>query len=159
VTTNAIAKIEGFGAIARGFCDWCEGSEQAAMEHALAAGWLCKLYAAGLELQHAEFQGWDGGPKIPPIELAAAKTNLSGFNGWYYREFFDPDPLLDNEWCMGDAGDDLLDIYLDIKRGLMLFDDGRTEDASWHWGFLLRTHWGRHAVGAIFALHCMSLSK
>jgi hypothetical protein len=159
VTTTAIAQIDGFAAIARGFCDWCEGSEQAATEHALAAGWLCKLYAAGLELPHAELQAWEGGPEIPPLQLAKAKANLSGFNGWYYREFFDPHPLLDDDMCMGDAGDDLLDTYKDIKKGLILFDAGQAENASWHWAYLLRNHWGRHAVGAIFALHCMSLSK
>ncbi len=60
---------------------------------------------------------------------------------------------------MGDAGDDLLDAYKDIKGGLILFDQGQTAEAAWHWAYLQRTHWGRHAVGAIFALHCMSLSK
>lgn len=155
----AISRCADFAAIARGFCHWCEESEQAATEHALAAGWLCKLYAAGLELERAELQAWYGGPEIAPLELAAAKANLSGFNGWYYREFYDPHPLLDDEWSMGDVGDDLLDAYQDIKRGLILFDQGRADDAGWHWSYLLRIHWGRHAVGAIFALHCMSLSQ
>jgi hypothetical protein len=40
----------------------------------------------------------------------------------YYREYFDPDPLLDDEACMGDVGDDLIDTYQDIRSGLLLFE-------------------------------------
>jgi hypothetical protein len=157
--TKANPALDAFAHAARGFCDWCERSEQAAQEHARAAAWLCKLCAAALDLPRAENASWQGGPDIPPLQLSSATANLSGFNGWYYREYFDPHPLLDDESVMGDVGDDLLDTYKDIKRGLILFDEGKTGDACWHWAFLHRIHWGRHAVGAIFALHCMSLSK
>ena len=74
--------------------------------------------------------------------------------GWYYREFFDPNPSLEDEAVMGDVGDDLLDIYRDVKAGLVLMDQRKRVDALWHWAFLHRIHWGRHAVGALFALHC-----
>lgn len=101
----------------------------------------------------------DGLPDIPAQMLDQAKSNLAAFNGWYYREYFDPDPLLRDESGLGDIGDDMLDIYKDVRAGLLLFDAGQTADALWHWSFLHRIHWGRHAVGAIFALHCLSISK
>ena len=155
----AISALDNFAEVAKGFCDWCEGTNQAATEHAAAAAWLCKLYAAALDLPRVEPDNSELAPDIAPLQLSSAKANLSGFNGWYYREFFDPHPLLDSEWVMGDVGDDLLDIYKDLKRGLILFEGGKTGDACWHWVFWHRNHWGRHAVGAMFALHCMSLSK
>jgi len=66
---------------------------------------------------------------------------------------------LTDESCMGDVGDDLLDVYHDVRGGLVAFDRGEVNDAAWHWSFLHRIHWGRHAVGGLFALHCMHVSK
>ncbi|MNT90328.1 hypothetical protein D3C72_2312100 [compost metagenome] len=60
---------------------------------------------------------------------------------------------------MGDLGDDLMDAYQDIRAGLLLFDEGRARDALWHWSFMHRVHWGRHATSALHALHCMGISK
>ena len=54
---------------------------------------------------------------------------------------------------MGDVGDDLLDTYKDIKAGALLSQAGRVEEALWHWSFMHRIHWGRHALGALAALH------
>jgi len=45
------------------------------------------------------------------------------------------------------------------QEGLLLYEQGQTAEAVWQWVFLHRVHWGRHAVGAIFALHCLSISK
>jgi hypothetical protein len=101
----------------------------------------------------------DGLPELPPEALAAAKSNLGAFSGRYYREVFDPDPTLDEEPVVGDIGDDLLDTYKDIRAGLVLFDRGEANEALWHWAFLHRIHWGRHAVGAIYALHCLAISR
>jgi Domain of unknown function (DUF5063) len=70
-----------------------------------------------------------------------------------------PDPTLREEPVMSDVGDDLLDTYHDIRRGLLLFDAQQADEALWHWSFLHQIHWGRHAVGALFALHCLSISK
>ena len=67
--------------------------------------------------------------------------------------------MLDEESGMGDIGDDMLDIYKDIKAGCLLFERGEWTEAVWQWSFLHRIHWGRHAVGALFALHCLSISK
>ena len=77
----------------------------------------------------------------------------------YYREFFEPDPAPEQGSVVGDIGGDVLDIYNDIKAGCLLFDRGETNEAIWHWLFLHGVHWGRHAVDALFALHCLSIAE
>jgi len=39
-----------------------------------------------------------------------------------------------------------------LKAGLSLFEHGEVESAAWFWLFWFRSHWGRHAASAIFAL-------
>jgi hypothetical protein len=51
-------------------------------------------------------------------------------------------------------GDDLVDIWLDLKQGLLALEDGATpEDVVWEWRFGFYSHWGRHATEALRALH------
>ena len=151
--TNAFAEV------ARGFCEWCEGHSLGTEPEAVAAAWLCRLYAAALLLPAVGPENSEGLPALPQAEAARAQDNLSCFNGRYYREYFDPDPTLDEEPVMGDIGDDLLDTYKDIKAGCVLLARGQIAEAMWQWSFLHRVHWGRHAVGALFALHCLSISS
>jgi Domain of unknown function (DUF5063) len=153
------AATHAFAELARGFCRWCEGSPFAPEPEVMAASWLARLYAAALLLPSVGPENSDGLPDLPEAEVAQAQSNLACFNGDYYREYFDPDPMLDNASGMGDIGDDLLDTYKDIKAGCVLFDRAQPEEALWFWAFLHRIHWGRHAVGALFALHCLSISK
>lgn len=151
--------IANFADVARGYCSWCEGDSLGLSPEAQAASWLAQLYAAALTLPARDAENSNGLPDLPQPQADRAKANLASFRGWYYREYFDPDPSLADESCIGDVGDDLLDIYRDVRRGLFAFDNGEVGDAAWHWSFLHRIHWGRHAVGGLFALHCMHVSK
>ncbi len=54
---------------------------------------------------------------------------------------------------VGDVADDISDIYIDVRRGLDLFDRGLESDALWVWVFNFHIHWGKHATSAIRALH------
>lgn len=148
-----------FAEAAQAFCAWCEGPSLGKAKEISASAWLAKLHGAALVLPEVESDNEEGLPDLPEAALASARNNLACFNGWYYREFFDPDPTLEDEPVMGDVGDDLLDIYKDIKAGCLLFERGELTEALWHWSFLHRMHWGRHAVGALFALHCTAVSK
>lgn len=150
-----ISSIDAFAGIARGFCLWCESSSPGPASPRTAAIWLARLHAAALELPDAGPGNADGLPDLPADAEENARRNLSACNGWYYREFFDPDPRLVEEPVMGDVGDDLLDVDMDVRGGLVRFDDDDIEAALWHWAHLHRLHWGRHAVGALFALHCL----
>ena len=124
-----------------------------------AAAWLAKLYAAALSLPEVDSEYSEDLPEVPPVLHETAKRNLSCFRGMYYRQIFDPDPTLTEESVMGDIGDDLEDTYQDLRRGLLLFDAEQPLEALWQWSFLHRIHWGHHAVGAMFALHCLVISK
>ncbi|HEY4083917.1 MAG TPA: DUF5063 domain-containing protein [Burkholderiaceae bacterium] len=153
------ASIASFAEVARGYCSWCEGDSLGPDPESKAAGWLARLYAAALALPDREAESDEGMPDLPQPQADRAKANLAPFRGWYYREFFDPHPHLTDESCMGDVGDDLLDVYCDLRAGLVAFDVGHINDAAWHWSFQFRIHWGRHAVGGLFALHSMHVSK
>ena len=143
-----------FAALARGFCDWCEGPALPASADVSASIWLAKLHAAALTLPEVESENEDGLPPLPEDDASRAAQNLAAFNGFYYREYFDPDPLQSDDSVTGDVGDDLSDIYKDLRAGLVLYEAGKPVEALWHWSFLHRIHWGRHAVGAMFALQC-----
>jgi Domain of unknown function (DUF5063) len=157
MSSSQNADVNNFAEIARGFCSWCESSTLEGEADAQAASWLCKLYAAALTLPDVNSESSDDLPDIPLLLLERTKKNLASFNGRYYRECFNPDPSLSDEPVIGDIGDDLLDIYKDIRPGLVLYDSGETTEAIWYWRFLHNVHWGRHAAGAIFALHCLSI--
>jgi len=52
----------------------------------------------------------------------------------------------------GSLSEDILDIYMDVARGLAYLEAGLVADAVWHWRFTRETHWGDHAVDALRAL-------
>jgi hypothetical protein len=122
------ATLSSFNSVARDFCAWCEAGINRQYAAKQAALWLARLHAAALELPGAEPDHAQDWPDIPPPQLALAEANLSMFKGWYYRTVFDPDPNNAEVPVIGDVGDDLLDTYLDVKRGLLLAELGSARD-------------------------------
>lgn len=62
----------------------------------------------------------------------------------------------------GDLIDDLAAIYLDLKRGLLLFDahDGSTkEEAIWELRFGYEQHWGNRCMDALHVIHRYLIGK
>jgi len=52
------------------------------------------------------------------------------------------------------VADDLVDIWRDLKEGLLGLAEGAPEgDVIWEWRFGFYSHWGRHATEALRALH------
>ena len=145
--------------IAYGYCLWCESSSLGQNPEVSAALWLAKLYSSALTLPYVEDCGVYQPLNVEPALLERAKRNLAHFDGMYYQEYFDPDPGVDAASSLGDVGDDLFDTYQEIRSGLTLHENGQPTEAIWHWAFSHRIHWGRHAVGALFALHCLHISK
>jgi hypothetical protein len=66
---------------------------------------------------------------------------------------FDPLSVPPDEPVVGSLSDDLCDVYREVVSGLREYEAGRRAQAVWEWGFGLRHHWGKHATGAIRALH------
>ncbi|MBI3712443.1 MAG: DUF5063 domain-containing protein [Burkholderiales bacterium] len=159
--TNTYA-IDSFAERASRYCEFCEKTVFTSHHASQLSAFLCSLYEAALQLPKVGLGYWDDElPDVPESQLAIVKANLSDFNGFYYSQYFDPDPkfILTSEPSLGDVGDDLLDIYQDLKRGLLDFQLGKKDGALWYWSRMHSDHWGRHAVGAIFALHCLVISK
>ena len=50
---------------------------------------------------------------------------------------------------VGDLGDELADIYRDLKNGLIAFNRSLANEAIWHWQWGFRSHWGEHVVSAL----------
>ena len=149
-TTPSASPAE-FAHLAGSFCTWCEsGALGEAPEQAISQ-WFAQLYASGLRLSEVEPE--DGAPATVAPDTSKGEAAISKFRGYYYREIFNPDPRLEEEACMGDIGDDLLDVYKDIRRGLELYGLGFPLAAEWEWAFNFRVHWGRHAAAALLALH------
>ncbi|GHN00329.1 hypothetical protein WSM22_18180 [Cytophagales bacterium WSM2-2] len=74
----------------------------------------------------------------------------------YYWHTFDPYDHIDNQPVCGDLADDLLDIYKDLKRGLLKYDlpgIESKEHALWEMQFLFKNHWGAHCINAMRAVH------
>ena len=71
-----------------------------------------------------------------------------------YWDVLDPTSVRQTpEIAAGSLTDDLSDIYIDLKRGLQLWDSGNERDAVWEWRFGLHSHWGMHAVNALRVVH------
>jgi len=72
-----------------------------------------------------------------------------------YRMVFEP--FRDEKAISATVSDDLEDIYLDVKEGLLMLKDQKRISAStvWTWKFKLQIHWGRHAVNVMNALHSL----
>lgn len=137
-----------FAEAARDFCSFVEGSGKESLAERLraVATHLSALYAAALEL-----------PKVEPEEntsecaVAVPKTWPGFGDVELYWEVFDP--YEDEERVASTLSDDVLDVYLDLKRGLLQWQAGRRLDAIWSWKFHFESHWGDHAVDGLRVIH------
>jgi Domain of unknown function (DUF5063) len=70
----------------------------------------------------------------------------------YWQVF---DPTEDKEALSGTLADDVADIYRDLKEGLTLRETHQapSEDIVWSWRFSFYSHWGKHAMDALLAIH------
>lgn len=113
------------------------------LEELLAA--LLDLYLKVLRLPEVE----PDNAEVPQLEIPLPKVDFDKYE--YYWEVFDPYKL-DEPGC-GSLSDDILDIYKDLKEGIILFEQDTPNEAIWHWKFHFQAHWGSHIVNALRALH------
>jgi hypothetical protein len=69
---------------------------------------------------------------------------------------FDPLKLDREDPMITTLSDCLADIWKDLKPGLEALDVDRQRywnQALWKWRFSFQTHWGRHAIDALRAIH------
>jgi hypothetical protein len=135
--------------VAHQYCAFVETAHQHPLDERLVtfAALLSELYGAALRLPD---QAEPDEKQNPPFEMP--HQQWIGFEELtlYWQV---PDPY---EWeapVISSLTDDLLGIYADIKRGLLILDQGDRDGAVWNWRSTLISHWGDLAVGALRALH------
>ncbi len=134
------------------FCSFVESPPAAAADafQRAAERALIRLYLHGIDLPHVE-----------PSDVDAPEVRAPGPSSWpgfgdrdiYWMLFETNEPA---EPVRGSLSDDFLDIYNDVKTGLLLWSVDARAEAVWHWRFNFDTHWGRHAVEAMRALRLAS---
>ena len=164
---NAIAGA--FALAAADFCLWCDGEMETCAPEALVRETrlqVASLYVAALRLPECdvlenlldEALGCPvdtNAPAAPELEEAATcalRRRFGRLPVGYYRGFFHPGQMGDEDPCVCDLADDLLDMYDDLRSGLWLYENGNAAQALWEWKFSFEVHWGRHAADALYAL-------
>jgi len=89
------------------------------------------------------------GPNTKTTPLPQKTWSYFSTHEWYYEVF---DPYVEEPPVRASLSDDLLDIYSDLRRGLVAYDAGHVGTALWQWRFNFDIHWGNHAVDALRAL-------
>ncbi|MBI5493680.1 MAG: DUF5063 domain-containing protein [Deltaproteobacteria bacterium] len=146
-------RIESFASAAR---RWCRHVEKSAggpcTREALTetAALLADVYQRGLRLPDVP-----AGVAAAPEPAAAALAAWRPAGSWdRYQDIFDA--YEDDRAVMSSLEQDVLDVYRDLKRGLARAADrtaGALQDAAWDWRAHFLSHWGRHAVAALRAVH------
>lgn len=111
---------------------------------------LSYLYAKALDLPELE-------PKEEHsinLEFPLPEVEFKIYN--VYMKIFNP--YCDTTPVKGCLEDDIIDIYSEIKKGLILYEQGHELEAVWEWKFGLEMHWGEHATSAIRALQSIKSS-
>lgn len=145
-------EVEEFRVIASAYCDFIDSSrifnDEESYRKLLRI--ISQLFTSALNLPEVELKEkhWvDADVQLPIVEVK--HHNM-------YTEVFDP--YHDETPVTGCLEDDIIDIYSDIKKGLILFEQGLIVNAVWEWRFGLEIHWGEHATSAIRALQSIKFS-
>lgn len=145
--------------IARDYCEWAEGAplpEENELKKAVEL--LANLYVAIVKVKTNGCGEEIDTTDVTDEEWGTVFKRFSSFPFQYYSVSFSPANTKDKP-VMGDLADDFSDIYRDIKNGLWLYNKGHQTEAIWDWKNSFKTHWGRHAVSALHALHCYAADE
>jgi Domain of unknown function (DUF5063) len=120
---------------------------------------LADLYATALRLPLTDPTNAE-----PPersanrLELMTKVAEKLGQDNGFYRFVFNP--FWDNDEPVGGTiADDLVSVYADLQAGCqMLAASASLEDVVWEWQFQFRSHWGRHAAAALYAIRASDLT-
>ena len=140
-------EVEAFRVVAATYCDFIDSCRVFEKEESFRKllRIISQLYTNALDL-----------PEVEPeeehsidLDFPLPKVDVKHHN--VYTEIFDP--YHDETPVNGCLDDDIIGIYSDLKKGLILYEQGHDTEAVWEWRFGLEVHWGEHATSAIRALH------
>ncbi|MBT2657968.1 DUF5063 domain-containing protein [Bacillus sp. ISL-18] len=110
---------------------------------------LLDLYSKALHLPDI-----DPGKSLK-VNVPLPQINFDKYE--YYWEVFNPYKI--DEPVCGSLSDDTLDIYKDVKEGIISYQKNHHNEAIWGWKFSFESHWGNHAVDAMRALHSVNFDE
>jgi hypothetical protein len=152
--TDYDAAVDSFASEAHAYCEWFEKPND--WMPLVMVQRVASLYCSALRLPDVDAEFLPDGidtPTLPTAELERLRSSLPGLPFQYYWELFHSVTDEADEPVCGDLAEDLLEIYKDVKEGLLAFEAGERILAVWHWRNTFGIHWGRHATSAIKALH------
>lgn len=138
--------------MAKKYCQWAEAPAEPG-DALRALRLVASLYDVALVLPETSPGDVSQSEERTKIETGAIYERFQQLPFRYYHDTFDPLADPPEEPITGDIADDLRDIYLDLWRGVRSYQAGRRDDAVFEWQFGFGVHWGRHATGAMRALH------
>ena len=105
---------------------------------------LAELLAAGFNL-----------PEVDPSENDLPATNdVDHWKDVFASLQLRLGALAGGPGAILDVADAIADVWRDLRNGFDALNAGAGwQDVCWEWRFGLQTHWGRHAVDALGALH------
>jgi hypothetical protein len=116
---------------------------------------LAEVYASALRLPWVEPDTTEtGDPSFRTQEWATLYSSLREKIGSYdgYWMVFDSTAKADP--VQGSLSGDISEIYSDLKDALLILQaDAPDPDSLWELRFSFRTHWGKHTLGALIAIH------
>ena len=110
---------------------------------------LLDLYSKALYLPDVEPEN----DEVSDIKLSVPQILFDEYD--HYWKVFNRYHL--EEPVGASLSDDILDIYKDVKNGIILYEKNKYSEAIWEWKFNFEIHWGNHAVDAIRVLHSAKL--
>ncbi|XKE95109.1 DUF5063 domain-containing protein [Metaplanococcus flavidus] len=140
-------EVEAFRVVATAYCDFIDScrifKDEESFRNLLRI--ISQMYTNALDLPEVEFEN----ENWIDVDFPLPEVDVKHHN--VYTEIFDP--YHDETPMNGSLDDDIIGIYSDIKKGLILFERGHDDEAVWEWRFGLEVPWGEHATSAIRALH------
>ena len=112
--------------------------------------YLMKLYISAMNLPEIDPETTDS-QSLENLETVSILFDEQILTS--YWEMFDP--FVQEESVCGDLYDDLSGIATDLLRGIKEYEAKRIGNAVFEWRFGLNTHWGKHVVDALCALHAI----
>ncbi|ANU10905.1 hypothetical protein BBH88_11580 [Planococcus antarcticus DSM 14505] len=140
-------EVEAFRVVATVYCDFIDSCRIFENEESFRKllRIISQLYTNALDLPEVELEE----EYLTDVDFPLPEVDVKHHN--VYTEIFDP--YHDETPVNGCLDDDIIDIYSDIKKGHILYEQGQDVKAVWEWRFGLEVHWGEHATSAIRALH------
>jgi hypothetical protein len=119
---------------------------------------LSGLYSSALQIPYGKLESSEPPSEngsVPKDEWLPLYRLLREKLGEVDRYWLVFDPTENEAPVQGSLAIDISEIYQDLQESLHLMDDGKIPEADllWQLRFDFRSHWGRHLLGALTAIH------